>query len=290
MRYLRFIFHTLIYLITTILYKWIFSGIDIVKRFCKTFKAYCEFKKLPHPTRDEGDPCHKIDNPAFHRPDPCIYSQPYLLKLGLPVTYDNPDITVMKNGVIVDENDLLPNTDYEINATIWNNSYEAPVVGLNVHFSFLSFGASTVDNPIGTAIINLGVKGGPNHPALAKMIWTTPPAPGHFCLQVLLNWVDDANPENNLGQNNVNVVTPHSPATSSFKLRNNTKKENRYRFETDTYSLPALKTCEPKKTSGQPILLSKRLPQILAIHNKANFPVPAGVVGRNGPFHRFFIT
>jgi hypothetical protein len=199
-----------------------------------------------------------------------------LLKLGLPVTYDNPDISLMRNGVLADENDLLPNTDYEINATIWNNSYEAPVVGLNVNFSFLSFGASTVDNPIGTAIINLGVKGGPNHPALAKMIWKTPPVPGHFCLQVLLNWVDDANPENNLGQNNVDIVSPHSPATSTFKLRNNTKKENRYRFETDTYTLPASKTCEPKKTSGQPILLSKRLPQILAVHNKANFLIPAG--------------
>jgi hypothetical protein len=51
----------------------------------------------------------------------------------------------------------------------------------------------------------MGVKGGTNHPALARMVWKTPPVPGHYCIQVVLKWIDDVNPENNLGQNNVDM-------------------------------------------------------------------------------------
>ena len=35
----------------------------------------------------------------------------------------------LQPGLPTVETELLPNTEYEVRATIWNNSYEAPVVG-----------------------------------------------------------------------------------------------------------------------------------------------------------------
>jgi hypothetical protein len=192
--------------------------------------------------------CVPIHHPSFHRPDPLIYSQKYLLSLGLAVTWDNPDIVLFRNGVIVSEGDLLPDTDYEIEATIWNNSFDAPIVGLTVDFAFLSFGVGTTLTPIGTRIINLGVKGGINHPAHARIPWRTPLA-GHYCIQVDLKWADDLNPSNNSGQNNVNVVSPQSPTSFSFQLRNNTVRKATYAFSTDMYTLPILKVCEERITT-----------------------------------------
>ncbi len=258
-------------------YGWILGIIRLIKRFCEAIKAFCAYQKLSHSEQDEiSDRCATFTNPAFHRPDPCIYSQQYLLKLGLPVTWDNPDIWLLLNGVVVPEHSLLPDTVYEINANVWNNSYFAPAVNLRVDFAFLSFGASTVVNPIGTTHVDLGVKGAPNCPALATMQWKTPPTPGHYCIQVNLLWADDANPDNNLGQNNVDVVPATSPANFSFRLRNNTKTSNNYVFEVDTYAIPQQPVCPPKLTAADKGSFAERLRRVKAIHNKANFPIPPG--------------
>ena len=276
MNVIKFTLQVLVYLLKTVTYQWIFDAIAIVKRFLKALKNFSDFQKLPHPEREEANDCTIIDNPAIHRPDPCIYSQLYLLKLGLAVTWDNPDIVIMKSGVPVPEHELLPDTEYEIDATIWNNSYEAPVVGLKVMFSYLSFGVATAEHSIGTTFVNLGVKGGVNHPALAKMLWKTPPQPGHYCLQVALEWFDDLNRENNLGQNNLDVVTPQSPAEFQFRLKNNTGKPDRFTFEVDTYSLPELEECPETIPAEDKGTRAERLRRIRARHNRANFPVPAG--------------
>ena len=118
MNVLKFLANVLLYLLKVLAYQWAIEGAGIVKRLIAFFKKFCIWLKLPHADREDQvrDPC-KVSNPAFHRPDPCIYSQQYLLSLGLPVTWDNPDIVLRRNGVIVAENDLLPNTDYEIGAT-----------------------------------------------------------------------------------------------------------------------------------------------------------------------------
>src|SRR5262245_47619655 len=150
MSVIRFILRVLLEFLKILSYRWILDLIDIVRRFCQALKNLLEFQKLPHPRQEAQGKCDVISNPAFHRPDPCIYSQQYLLQLGLPVTWDNPDIVIRKGGIIVPEYDLQPDTEYEIDATIWNNSYEAPVVGLKVVFSFLSFGVGTIVNAIGT--------------------------------------------------------------------------------------------------------------------------------------------
>ena len=107
--------------------------------------------------------------------------------------------------------------EYEIDATIWNNAYDAPVVGMAVNFAYLSFGASTTVTPIGTTVVDIGAKGTTSQPAHARMTWITPPA-GHYCIQVDFYWGDDLNPDNNIGQNNVDVREAHSPAVFHFDL------------------------------------------------------------------------
>lgn len=276
MRYLNFIWQSILILIKTVCYEGFSAIIHIIKRFCITIKNFAKFHSKPHPAKEEEEDCHVINEPAFHRPDPCIYSQPYLQKLGLPVTWDNPDIFVMKDGNIITENQIAPDTQYEVHATIWNNSYEAPVVGLPVKFGFLSFGAGTLYHSIAATTVNVGVKGGANHPAHSKVLWHTPSTPGHYCLQVDFNWIDDANTENNLGYNNITIIEAHSPATFSFKLRNNTTKQNRYRFETDTYSLQTPPACEPKKQNRKIISRKQKLEKLKSTNNISNFPVPSG--------------
>src|SRR5262249_12441333 len=108
--------------------------------------------------------CAPLSDPAYKRPDPLLYSQPYLMKQGLAVTWDNPDIELRRAGAPVPSYSLEPDTEYDVVARIWNNSTEAPVVGLPVIFSFLSFGVGTQRHAVGATTVDLGVKGGPNHP------------------------------------------------------------------------------------------------------------------------------
>lgn len=277
MNTIKFILQVLVRVLKTLAYAWVLNLIHILSRFCKGVKAFCAYEKLPHAKQEAaGNQCSTFTNPAFHRPDPCIYSQQYLLKLGLPVTWDNPDISLLLNGTVVPEHSLLPDTVYEIDATIWNNSYDAPAVGLRVEFAYLSFGTATQVNPIGVTYVDLGVKGGPNCPALARMLWKTPAVPGHYCIQVNLVWADDANPDNNLGQNNVDVVPVQSPANFVFRLRNDTKTTNDYVFQVDTYAIPSVPECAPAILASDRGTFAQRLSRIKAIHNRANFPIPPG--------------
>jgi hypothetical protein len=198
-----------------------------------------------------------------------IYDQYYLSSLGLAVTWDNPDIQLYLNGTPVSSDQLLPATTYDVVAQVWNNSTDAPVVGLPVAFSFLEFGVGTISVPIGSTQIDLGVKGGPNCPAYASMLWTTPTTPGHYCLQVLLQRADDTNPQNNLGQENTNVGTAHSPAVFTFTLRNDTDRKQTYNFALDSYLTGTPDPCGPTNSA------SDRAATI-ARHRRGVQPVPAG--------------
>lgn len=275
MRILKFVLKVLFDLLKIIAYQWIGAAIDIVRRFCSIIWGLLRRSKLQHGERHPQADCLKVSHPSFHRPDPCIYSQVYLMKLGLPVTWDNPDIILFRNGAQVPEGEpILPATVYEIEASLWNNSYDAPVVGMAVDFSFLAFGIATTSTPIGTTLADVGVKGSPSHPARTKIAWTTPATPGHYCLQVKLNWIDDANPENNLGQNNLNVATAQSPASFSFAVRNPFPTERSFRFTVDTYQLPDLPEC--KGSSGAEVARSTRIDRVVAEHRARNFGIPVG--------------
>jgi hypothetical protein len=254
-----------LFILKTLLYGWILALIELLRTICQILKRICRHKGK-RPTRHR---CVPINDPAFVRPDPMIYDQYYLTSLGLSVTWDNPDIQLYLNGAPVSSDSLLAGTTYEVVAQIWNNSTDAPVVGMPVAFSFLEFGVGTVSVPIGSTEVDLGVKGGPNCPTYATMAWTTPTTPGHYCIQVLLEPADDTNPQNNLGQENTNVGTAHSPAVFTFTLRNDTKKPQTYSFELDSY-VPA-----PPDPCGPTSSASDRAAR-LARHRRGVQPVPPG--------------
>jgi hypothetical protein len=200
--------------------------------------------------------CTPIKRPEFKRPDPLIYSQSYLMGLGVAVTWDNPDITLQKvtgplhpnappdPSLTVPSSKLEPDTEYDVVARIWNGSDAAPVVGLGVKFSVHGFAIGALHQPIGVATANLGVKGGPGCPAFARTRWRTPASRGHYCIQVLLDWFDDLNPANNLGQENTLVGMATSPAQFEFTLGNRQKERRTFRFEVDAYAIPETPSCE----------------------------------------------
>ena len=252
-----------LFFVRTLLYGWIIALRDLCRRL-RQIVCRKGGRKQPSPHR-----CVPINDPAFVRPDPMIYDQYYLTGLGLAVTWDNPDIQLYLNGSPVSSNLLLPGTTYEVVAQIWNNSTDAPVVGLPVAFSFLEFGVGTISVPIGSTSVDLGVKGGTNCPSYATMLWTTPTTPGHYCLQVQIQPADDSNPLNNLGQENTNVGTAHSPAAFTFTLRNDTRKRQTYRFEWDAYVPGAPDPCGPSNTAAD------REGRI-ARHRRGVQPLPAG--------------
>lgn len=271
MESLRFLLSMVRRFLKGITYDWLVALMDLI-RLIHAWSRKLHRPKPPHSeTHGTNTGCGTVDHPSFHRPDPVIYSQKYLMGLGLAVTWDNPDISLFRNGVQVSEGDLQPNTEYEIRATIWNNSYDAPIVGLRVDFSFLSFGVTTVSTPIGFTIVNLGVKGGVQHPAIASVPWITPPA-GHFCIVAEFQWADDANPNNNVGQNNVNVVAATSPAVFSFRLRNQETKQRGYRMEADTYTLPDRRDCGLTSVRQQDKVA--RWKELQSLHDRGKFPVP----------------
>jgi len=219
---------------------------EIVRALCRVLR------RLRRRTPCRGDAgCLRLPE-AYKRPDPLIYSQHYLYSMGLAVTWDNPDIQLFEPGhggpqsvgAPVASHALQPAHVYRVRVQVWNGSYDAPAVGLPVHLSYLSFGVATNTHVVGTTFIELGVKGSPHAPAFAFFDWMTPEAAGHYCLQARLEWSDDANPNNNLGQENVDVGATSSPAVFRFTLRNPATSRMRFAFETDTYRLPASAPCD----------------------------------------------
>ena len=211
-----------------------------------------------------------IPGTIYRRPDPMIYDQYYLMSQGFAVTWDNPDIHLERPlGTPVPSHDLMPNTEYHVIARIWNLSVKAPAVHLPVEVSYLSFGIGTKKTAFAQTQVNLPVKGSANLPARAEVTWTTPPDPGHYCLQVELLWpkAEDENPDNNLGQHNTVVKALHSPATFQFPVRNDDLSRRRHiRLVADAYRIPPLRSCEERREGERGA----------ARHDPAHFPVREG--------------
>jgi hypothetical protein len=248
-KFIKFLTIALSYL----LYKWLVVIFDLIKKISAA-KAKQKREKEEQPRRIRKAskyPCVPIRHPNYHRPDPMIYAQFYLMKQGLAVTWDNPDIQLYENGIAIPSYAVKPGTEYEVVARCWNLSYDAPVVGMPVKFTYLDFGAGTANNPIGQTQINLSVIGGTENPSFAKVKWRTPEIAGHYCIQVKLEWSDDINPENNLGQENLTIAEAQSPAVFTFKTKNTTEREHRYHIEADTYTIPPLLACNETKRIGE---------------------------------------
>jgi hypothetical protein len=238
------------------------------------------FKDKDHRVKKKS--CTHISHPSFKRPDPMIYDQYYLMSLGLAVSWQNPDIKILQNGIpVASAYDLQTSTTYKIVATIYNASTTGIVHNMPVRFSYLSFGAGTVSNPIPGPYptVTLGVKGTPQGVATAELDWTTPATPGHYCIQVSFSWFDDLNPGNNLGQENTQVLQAASPVAISFQLRNSARVRRQFRFELDTFQIlqppvcPATATTGTRRKKTQKGIISGSVRQR---NSRANNPLPPG--------------
>ena len=167
------------------------------KLVCSCFRG----RRRPDGPAPEG----LVPDFAFREADPFIYSQVWLQKQGLAVTWQNPDIRLESPsapGVAVDSHALLPDTTYTVFARIWNGSADGPAADVRVQLSYLDFGIGGTSVPIGLDKVDVPVKGASGSPAVARVLWRTPPAPGHYCLQAQIVWPYDANQGNNLGIGN----------------------------------------------------------------------------------------
>ena len=193
-----------------------------------------------------------IPSEAYRRPDPCLYSQAYLLARGMAVTWDNPDIWLERDGVRVAANEVLPDTTYDIVAQIWNGSNDAPAVGLAVQFGYRSFGIGGAPSAIGSTFVNLPVRGAAGHPTYARQPWRTPAGGGHYCLLVGLDWPDDANPYNNLGQANLLVRAAAAGTTLGFLIpvASTSAEGMSLDVRLDGYGLPPRASMMPARAGG----------------------------------------
>lgn len=224
------------FILRTLLFGWVLALIQLFILLARR----CRNLKQPQ----EKPRCLPLKRPEVITPDPLIYPQYFLQALGIPITWDSPDIQLWKDGSLVSSSLLDESTTYDVVARIWNASPDAPTIGMTVHFSFLEFGIGTTAHPIGSkSNVSVGVKGGMTCPSYVSIPWTTPAGAGHYCLQVLLAPIDDSNYSNNLSQENTNVGIAHSPALFTFALRNNTAESRAYRFEADAYTITAPDPC-----------------------------------------------
>jgi hypothetical protein len=236
----------------------------------------------PAKDRNPREPeCMPIPTSVYRRPDPLLYCQSYLMAQGLSVTWDNPDIHLERAGVPVASSDLVAGTEYEIVARIWNGSNTAPAVNLPVRFSYLDFGIGTVNVPIGWTKVDLPVNGAPGHPAIARHQWKTPTTAGHYCIQVEPTWPDDANPANNLGQENTQVKPLNSPrATFTFPVRNDGRHAQQLHLEHDGYTLGAPQPCADQPpgetTTMSEAEIARHRRDAIARHGRGRSPLPDG--------------
>lgn len=257
------------------------NWIDAWKRLYNRYKDRCgyfkEMKKLGKVER-----CDRLPPNIYKQPDPTIYSQHYLKSLGYAISWNNPDIQLKKNGMPVPSDHLDPNTEYEIEARIWNGSNEAPALGLPVDFSFVKFGMANISNPIGQTRVDLPVRGASGHPAFTTIKWRTPVELGHYCIRVNLIWSNDANQANNQGQENCAVGHFNSPtAKFQFTVKNDFPSKRTFNLIADSYQIPALPPCPPDnsdKPNGKLSLDEKkaRRDNYLKLHDQVNFTIPEG--------------
>lgn len=195
------------------------------------------------------DPCFVIPEHIRRKPDPCLYSQEFILANypGVPVTWNNPDIWITEpDETPVDPHKLEPDHTYFVFGRIWNASFD-PAIGTSVRCRYRSFGFSApTDDPVQTnpdgseMVVVLHIGAWQNE--VARFTWTTPKSEGHYCLLVSCDHDDDAQPGNNVGQHNTDVVAgaPGETVTVSAMLSNpDSGQAQRLKILADTYQIPS---------------------------------------------------
>lgn len=181
----------------------------------------------------EGDSCVVVPGHVIRKPDPCIYSQFLLMQLEQPVTWDNPDVRIFRNGVEQDTYNLTAGTEYDVEIIVHNSSRDKPANGTAVDVRWIEFGAGgQVHHPISALVANVPLWPGTD---VVATTWRTPDTPGHYCIEVELSHPEDGNPSNNRGWNNTQVHAANSPVEREIRVF------NRYPDE-----------CPPVKEGGGP--------------------------------------
>jgi hypothetical protein len=222
------------------------------------------------------------------RPDPYMYSQFWLFLRGIAFTWDNPDFAIIDplNGSVVDSHALAPHKEYLVRMTIHNSSI-MKAVDTTVTLEVLRFGAGTVTlQTLGTANLDVPALGS----GVAQVSWMTPDSAGHNCLRATIFHPDDANPLNNVGQQNTDVAAPASPTSKlNFHVGNQSKHVRRLQLSMNSYRLPSvpLRPGPPRgstvgKLQGEgPARTSPAyLQKLREINDFAKFPVPAFLQAR----------
>lgn len=201
--------------------------------------------KLNHDEKLKKDICGNIPPHIRRKPNPCIYSQFYRMSQGLSVTWNNPDIEIfLPNGVPVDSSNLTADTDYILKARISNSSFD-PALATAVRCYYRPWSFNSPDKiPIETLangterVIHLDIL--PWGSEIAEFNWRTPNVDSaHFCIQVECFHPDDANPDNNIGQENTDVYKATQNQTISTKalLHNVENRERTFTFMADAYQI-----------------------------------------------------
>ncbi len=202
--------------------------------------------------------------PRFWKtPDPFIYSQYYLIRQGLDVTWDNPDIYLALPG---QDNAISGNpisdTAYEIVVLVHNNSFEAPAFHVLVNYFLYDFGIASAGwayigsaealDPQGSPVVQVRSFG----PSRARLAWRTPKIlnpEGHYCITAELVCADDYEPANNMGQENLEIVyTPagHSgPHILQTTLLSPFDEEHTFSLEASFYKVPETEVAQKRYTA-----------------------------------------
>jgi hypothetical protein len=189
-----------------------------LRRCVGFWETLCRIFVILFNKRKTGDRCVYFPERIINRPDPCIYDQFLLMQFGLPVTWDNPDVAIFLKGVKQYTYNLTVNTTYDIAITVHNSSSQKPADNTQVAVRWVEFGAGgLIRHPIDNLIANVPVWPGTD---VVQTKWTTPPNPGHYCIEVQLSHPNDANPANNLGWNNTLVFAAHSQAQAPVRIFN----------------------------------------------------------------------
>ena len=201
----------------------------------------CRERPLPDPAR-----CPEVPPIAKRKPDPCLYDQFYLAAQGLAVTWDNPDIWLtLPDGTPVASHQLAADTDYLVHARIHDASFD-PALATEVRCFYRPWSFGTPDrtpvetNPDGSVkVIVLHIPPWASQVAVFRM--HTPNTPGqHYCIQAECRHPDDKNPNNNLGQENLQLAAgnPGQQLIVHAPLFNGTRRRQAYRILADAYAIP----------------------------------------------------
>jgi hypothetical protein len=150
-------------------------------------------------------------------PDPYLYSQFWLMNLGLPVTWDNPDVRLHRNGVEAHPYALLPDTEYRVEVMLHNNSVAKAASGTTARILWIEFGvggAVAARHLIDEKQVDIPAHGHAAEHVPVTTTWRTPVQPAHYCIEIQLSHPADGNAGNNRGWQNT-VIRDAAPGETA---------------------------------------------------------------------------